>query len=127
MYRDLRPGATGDDVLQLEEALSRLGFLGVVADEIWDADTGAAVAEWYETAGYRPNGLSEEEEASLSAAQDRVRAAEGAVADAEAGLREAQSGSGESAVPGPSWVPPRIPWTWPNSTPTGPIRWRPRR
>lgn len=98
MYRDLRPGATGDDVLQIEEALARLGYLEGDPDETWDKQTGAAVAAWYEEAGYRPNGLSEEEEAALSAARDRVRAAEGALADAESALREAQQGGGQAAI-----------------------------
>lgn len=98
MYRDLRPGASGDDVLQVEEALSRLGYFPGEPDETWDQMTGAAVAAWYEQAGYRPNGLSEEDEAALTAARDRVRAAEGAVADSEAALRDAQQGSGRSGV-----------------------------
>ena len=98
MYRDLRPGATGDDVLQIEEALARLGYLEGDPDETWDEQTGSAVAAWYEEAGYRPNGLSEEEEAALSAARDRVRAAEGALADAESALREAQQGGGQAAI-----------------------------
>lgn len=98
MYRDLRPGATGDDVRQVEEALARMGFFEGQPDEDWDDATGAAVSAWYEEAGYRPNGLSEEDEAALSAARERVRSAESAVADAEAGLREAQQGSGRSGI-----------------------------
>lgn len=98
MFRDLRPGASGDDVLQLEEALARMGFLSVVPDSSWDGDTGAAVAAWYEEAGYRPNGLSEEDEAALSAARDRVRAARSSLADSEAALAEARAGSGQGAV-----------------------------
>lgn len=98
MYRDLRPGATGDDVLQLEEALARLGFFAGEPDGTWDQMTGAAVAAWYEQAGYRPNGLSDEDEEALRAARDRVRAAESALADAESALREAQQGSGRSAI-----------------------------
>ena len=98
MYRDLRPGASGDDVRQVEEALARMGFLGVAPDNVWDQDTGAAVAAWYQDAGYRPNGLSEEEEAALRAARDRVTGAEGAVADAEQALRDANAGSGQAAI-----------------------------
>ena len=98
MYRDLRPGASGDDVRQVEEALARMGFLGVAPDNVWDQDTGAAVAAWYQDAGYRPNGLSEEEEAALRAARDRVTGAQGAVADAEQALRDANTGSGQAAI-----------------------------
>jgi multidrug efflux pump subunit AcrA (membrane-fusion protein) len=98
MYRDLRPGASGDDVRQVEDALARMGFLGVAPDNVWDQDTGAAVAAWYQDAGYRPNGLSEEEEAALRAARDRVTGAQGAVADAEQALRDANAGSGQAAI-----------------------------
>jgi multidrug efflux pump subunit AcrA (membrane-fusion protein) len=56
------------------------------------------VAEWYQDAGYRPNGVSEEEEASLQLARDRVSAGQAAVADSEAALNDANAGSGESAV-----------------------------
>lgn len=53
---------------------------------------------WYQDAGYRPNGLSEEDETALTSARDRVRGAQSALADSEAALREAQAGSGESAI-----------------------------
>jgi peptidoglycan hydrolase-like protein with peptidoglycan-binding domain len=98
MYRDLRPGSTGDDVLQLEEALAGLGFLAGSPDATWDENTGSAVAAWYESAGYRANGLSEEDEAMLRAARDRVRSAEAGVADAIAALSEANEGAGRSAI-----------------------------
>lgn len=98
MYRDLRPGANGDDVLQVEAALARMGFFGGTPDNVWDADTSAAVAAWYESAGYRPNGLSAEDETALRAARDRVIAAQAAVADAEQALRDANAGSGQAAV-----------------------------
>jgi peptidoglycan hydrolase-like protein with peptidoglycan-binding domain len=98
MYRDLRPGSTGDDVLQLEEALAGLGFLAGSPDATWDENTGAAVAAWYESAGYRANGLSEEDEGTLRAARDRVRSAETGVADALAALGEASEGAGRSAI-----------------------------
>jgi len=98
MYRDLRPGATGDDVLQVEEALARMGLFAAVPDNLWDQETSAAVSAWYETAGYRPNGLSEEDDAALRAARDRVTAGQTAVADAEQALRDANAGSGQAAV-----------------------------
>lgn len=100
MYRDLRPGATGDDVLQVEEALARMGFLGITPDNVWNQDTGAAVAAWYQDAGYRPNGLSEEDEVALRAARDRVTGAQGALADSEQALRDANAGAGQAAVAG---------------------------
>jgi multidrug efflux pump subunit AcrA (membrane-fusion protein) len=98
MYRDLRPAASGDDVLQIEEALARMGFFAGMPDTIWDQETSAGVAAWYHTAGYRPNGLSEEDEVALRAARDRVTAGQSAVADAEEALRDANAGSGQSAI-----------------------------
>jgi multidrug efflux pump subunit AcrA (membrane-fusion protein) len=97
MYRDLRPGAVGDDVLQVEQALARMGFFAGTPDDSWDQATGAAVTAWYQEAGYRPNGLSEADEAALQSARDRVRNGQAAVADSEAALRDAAAGSGESA------------------------------
>ncbi|MGH8953041.1 MAG: hypothetical protein ACRDX9_16685 [Acidimicrobiia bacterium] len=98
MYRDLRPGATGDDVLQVEEAMARMGLYGGTPDNVWDQETGAAVAAWYETAGYRPNGLSEEDEVALRAARERVTGAQASVADAEQALRDVNAGSGQSGI-----------------------------
>ncbi|MGH8872739.1 MAG: peptidoglycan-binding protein [Acidimicrobiia bacterium] len=98
MYRDLRPGATGDDVLQMEEALARMGFLLGAPDNAWDQETSAAVAAWYQAAGYRPNGVSEEDEVALRAARDRVTGAQAALADSEQALRDANAGSGEAAI-----------------------------
>ncbi len=75
VYRDLRPGAEGVDVLQLEEALARLGFFTGDPDEVWDGETGAAIDAWYTAAGYRSNGISDQEQAALDSAKSRVRAA----------------------------------------------------
>ena len=75
VFRDLRPGAEGVDVFQLEEALARLGYFSGVADELWDEETGVAVDAWYTAAGFRSNGLSDNEKAALDSARSRVRAA----------------------------------------------------
>ncbi|MDX1524610.1 MAG: peptidoglycan-binding protein, partial [Anaerolineae bacterium] len=53
-YRDLIPGITGDDVLQLEQGLDRLGFDPGPVDGAYDDQTAAAVAEWYTTSGFQP-------------------------------------------------------------------------
>lgn len=98
MYRDLRPGSTGPDVHQVESALASLGYFPDPPDETWDVATGSAVTAWYDAAGYRPNGLSDEDELGLKSARDRLTAARSSVADAEAGLREASEGSGRAEV-----------------------------
>jgi len=53
-YRDLVPGISGADVLQLEEALARLGFDAGEIDGRYDEATSAAVADWYGAAGFEP-------------------------------------------------------------------------
>jgi multidrug efflux pump subunit AcrA (membrane-fusion protein) len=75
-----------------------MGLFAGTPDNVWDAGTSAAVAAWYESAGYRPNGLSAQEEAALRAARERVTSAQAAVADAEQALRDVNAGSGQSAV-----------------------------
>ena len=92
VFRDLRPKAKGPDVRQLEEALSRLGYFDLAPDDLWDPDTGAAAAAWYEAAGYAPNGVSEDEERRLETARDRVKTAADQVKTAEDRVRTAQNG-----------------------------------
>ena len=55
-YRDLTPGISGKDVLQLEQGLKRLGFDCGVIDGTYDEQTGSAVADWYKSLGYEPFG-----------------------------------------------------------------------
>ena len=55
-YRDLVPGTSGDDVLQLERALKRLGFDPGPIDGAYDQQTSAAVAEWYRAGEWEPFG-----------------------------------------------------------------------
>ena len=92
VFRDLRPKAKGPDVRQLEEALSRLGYFDLAPDDLWDPDTGAAAAAWYEASGYAPNGVSEDEERRLETARDRVKTAADQVKTAEDRVRTAQNG-----------------------------------
>ncbi len=96
-YRDLRPGSEGIDVLQLEEALARLGYLGEPADEVWTAATGTAVRDFYDEAGYRAVGADAGELASLEAARDRVDQARRSVTDAERAVSET-TGAAKSEI-----------------------------
>lgn len=66
-YRDLVPGVSGDDVLQLEKALRRLGFEVETVDRTYDHQTSAAVAAWYESAGWTPFGPTREQRARVMA------------------------------------------------------------
>jgi hypothetical protein len=60
-YRDLGPGMSGPDVLQLERALKRAGHHPGTVDERYDAATGAAVASLYRSKGFEPFVASEAE------------------------------------------------------------------
>jgi multidrug efflux pump subunit AcrA (membrane-fusion protein) len=53
-YRDLAPGVVGEDVRQLKEALRRLGFDPGSADNVYDQQTGQAVAQLYKSKGFEP-------------------------------------------------------------------------
>ena len=55
-YRDLTPGISGKDVLQLEQGLKCLGFDCGTIDGTYDEQTSAAVAAWYKSLGYEPFG-----------------------------------------------------------------------
>ena len=66
-FRDLGPGIDGEDVLQLEGALVRLGHDPGPVDGVYDASTGAAVANWYKSAGFTPFTASAEQLAAVRA------------------------------------------------------------
>lgn len=97
VYRDLRPGSSGDDVLQLEQALQRLGFLAS-ADKTWGPETGAAIQAMYAARGYAANTTSKTDQAALDAARDSVRAAQQALQDANKALSEAGGASGSELL-----------------------------
>jgi hypothetical protein len=52
MYRNLELKATGRDVLQLQTALSRMGYLAAEPDGTLGRDTLTAVTEWYHASGH---------------------------------------------------------------------------
>lgn len=67
MYRDLGSGAQGEDVRQLEAALSRLGFDPGTVDGLYDNSTERAVASWYQKAGFAPFSPTSDEVAAIRA------------------------------------------------------------
>ena len=98
--RDLGPGLSGDDVRQLEEALSRLGFDPGPIDGVYDNLTEAGVEAWYMSNGYSPFTATDEQlaairarEADLATASFDITVASDAVASAEAALTSAQAAS----------------------------------
>lgn len=79
-YRDLRPGAEGDDIAQFQHALSDLGF-DIEPDGVFGPRTKDTVRRFYESIGYPV--LTTGDEASVSAASDAVKTAERALELAE--------------------------------------------
>jgi hypothetical protein len=97
-YRDLGLGISGKDVLQLEEALARMGFKPGRIDGTYDGQTGAAVAEWYKSGGWEPFGPTATElaniqglEESLATATKEKLAAKGAAAAAALAVEAAHA------------------------------------
>ncbi len=93
VYRTLRIGVSGPDVLQLKQALQSLGINpGNVSSNVFDAATAAGVAALYATVGY-PAPASEEgtteniasANEGISNAQDNLNAANLALQKAKAG------------------------------------------
>jgi len=97
VYRDLRPGSSGDDVEQLEIALQRLGLMSG-ADDTWGDDTGAAIQALYAAQGYSANATSEANQDALDAARDQVRFATQGLQDAKTALAEAGGASGSALL-----------------------------
>jgi hypothetical protein len=74
-YRDLVPGASGDDVRQLEQALKRLGHAPGPIDGTYDEQTSAAVADWYTSSGWQPFEPTPDQLAQLHALEQELAAA----------------------------------------------------
>ncbi|MFG2233489.1 peptidoglycan-binding protein [Streptomyces sp. NPDC048723] len=107
MYRDLKPGATGDDVAQLQQALRELGHgTGGDAKGVFGAGTKAALAARYRAIGYEPLPAVADGGAALKSAREAVRSATWALEDASSPTgpvgAPAEGGSGKGgATPGP--------------------------
>ncbi|MFE5946815.1 peptidoglycan-binding protein [Streptomyces sp. NPDC056480] len=84
-YRDIRPGTAGEDVKQLQQALTHLGHR-VRADQpgTFGAGTKAALSSFYTAIGYTPLPASPESAAQIQASEDAVVAAQRAFEDAKA-------------------------------------------
>ena len=111
-YRDMAPGTVGTDVQQLEAGLLRYGFDPGPIDGVYDQQTEAAVAAWYQSAGYSPFGPTDEQLAASRTAQgDHFTAqtdlltAKGDLATAQGQLATAQqqaAGARVAAAGGPA-------------------------
>ncbi|MFL6544723.1 MAG: peptidoglycan-binding protein, partial [Candidatus Udaeobacter sp.] len=96
-YRDMVPGTSGADVLQLEQALKRLGCDPGDLDGKFDEKTSAAVTAWYKKKGFEPFGPTPDQQAKVRllevALGDAIKsklAASTAAASAELAVKNAQ-------------------------------------
>jgi peptidoglycan hydrolase-like protein with peptidoglycan-binding domain len=90
-YRDITPGTVGDDVKQLQQALTRLGFKPGRTDGVYDDRTGLAVAAWYLKGGWSPSGPSDEQLSALRSAQADWFSAESDLLAAQEALTAARN------------------------------------
>lgn len=93
MSRDLGPGLSGDDVRQLEDGLTRLGFDVGLADGVYDEGTEAGVSAWYAASGFAPFTATRDQLAAI-----RTREAELATASADVIVASDSIASAESAL-----------------------------
>ena len=88
MYRRLVIGTEGPDVLQLEDALTRLGLATGTVDNLFDQATADAVSALYTDRGYTPEGPNNDQREQLRLARSSVTAAEQQLSDANAALAD---------------------------------------
>ncbi|MEU7553937.1 peptidoglycan-binding protein [Streptomyces sp. NPDC044571] len=106
MYRDLKPGTTGDDVAQLQQALRELGHgTGADAQGVFGPGTKAALVARYQAVGYDPLPAVADGGSALKAARDAVRSAQWAVEDASGSAGGAGGATGSTGKPGPGATP----------------------
>lgn len=95
VYRTLRAGVSGPDVVQLKEALSALD-IEAGSGPVYDAAAAAGVRALYDRIGYPAPTAGSEAEAALSAAREAVRAADEQVTAAQREVELAQVGTSRS-------------------------------
>ncbi|WP_229919872.1 peptidoglycan-binding protein [Streptomyces minutiscleroticus] len=85
VYRDLKPGTKGDDVTQLQKALTELGH-STASDPVgyFGVQTKAALSALYESVGYDPLPAQSDDATLLRGAEEEVTSAKRALEDARA-------------------------------------------
>jgi Tfp pilus assembly protein PilX len=103
VYRDLKPGAKGDDVAQVQKALRDLGHgTGSDASGTFGPGTKAALQSFYAGLGYDPRDAVDDDGEAVESAEQGVRAAERALEQAQSA---ADAASSAAAAPAPSVSP----------------------
>lgn len=90
VFRELRPGVSGPDIVQLEAALSRLGHDPGPIDGNYTRATSTAVAALYTANGYTERERSKEDQEALRVAQGQIVGNERALAEAKDPLTESK-------------------------------------
>jgi peptidoglycan hydrolase-like protein with peptidoglycan-binding domain len=99
VYRTLRVGVSGPDVLQLKQALQSLGINpGNVTSNVFDSATASAVAALYASVGYPAPASPEGTAQNIASANEAVANAQDALAAANLALQRAQSGPSQVDV-----------------------------
>ncbi|WP_225753124.1 hypothetical protein [Actinotalea sp. Marseille-Q4924] len=97
VYRTLRAGVSGPDVVQLKEALAALGIdAGDVASPVYDARAAAGVEALYARVGYPAPTAGDDVAAAVESAREGVRATQDQLTQARADLARAQAGGPRS-------------------------------
>jgi hypothetical protein len=89
-YRDLKPGDSGDDVRQFEDALQRFNMSPGPVDGVYDGATEAAVERWYKSKGYGAFGPTDAQRTQLRTLRDNVSRAGDAVLSAQLSVTNAK-------------------------------------
>lgn len=74
VYRDLVPGISGEDVLQLKHALQRMGIDPGPLDSKYNNQTSAAVARWYASEGWQPFGATVNQNSAIKGLEQDLAA-----------------------------------------------------
>ena len=81
-YRDLKPGASGKDVAQLQAAINRLGFASGDRSGVFGAGTKRALTAFYRSRGYEPLPAGADDAQQLRTLERQVTAAQRQLTDA---------------------------------------------
>ncbi|MCL7427144.1 peptidoglycan-binding protein [Streptomyces sp. YS415] len=101
VFRDLKPGAQGDDVAQLQDALTALGHSTVGDREgYFGPRTKAALTGFYDRIGYTPQTAQEDGDNAVHNAEAAVTLAERALEDARLGAASGTSSGTHAAEAG---------------------------
>jgi hypothetical protein len=98
MHRDIGPGDSGEDVRQLERALTRFGYSPGAVDGRYDGSTAAAVALMYRASDAAPFGLTEAQIDKLNTAAALVGTTTDHTLQMRLALRTARRGATRAEV-----------------------------